>query len=342
MNRFFSKYYKVIAHVLIWSVFIVLHVNFFSSVIGTTLALKRGVLILTVYLLIFYLNWFIFVPEFYIRKKYSAFFLFAVIILIFASLSRYGIEIHYNMPIELSNNQPFISNFALRKFMFSIVPSIFVFIAGFLFKISDYYAIQTKQKNILLQQKTEAELKLLKAQLNPHFLFNALNNIYALVLTRSENAANSLMSLSQLLRYIVYDAVAEKVALDKEITYLKYYIDLEKLRFVKNKNFKIDIFVGSNNYKILPLIFIPFVENSFKHSNINKGGKINIKIQLIKNELQFICENTYSAYKKSVDQTGGIGLLNSKKRLEMLYPDKHKLSVTDENNIFLIKLNILL
>lgn len=233
-----------------------------------------------------------------------------------------------------------VPNSVLRLSGISFVTNLFVFGVSFFLKITDFYAIQTQQKDQLLQQKTEAELKLLKAQLNPHFLFNALNNIYALVLSRSENAAGSLMSLSQLLRYIIYDAAAEKVTLEKEITYLKYYIELESLRLTNKDNLKLDILVKQNNFTVMPLIFIPFVENSFKHGDINKKGRINIQMSLNRNELKFICENTFAGTVKNVDNVGGIGLMNIKKRLEMIYPQRHELEITDKDNIFRITLKI--
>ena len=192
----------------------------------------------------------------------------------------------------------------------------------------------------MLQQKTEAELKFLKAQLNPHFLFNALNNIYALVLTKSENAAGALMSLSQLLRYIIYEASEEKVLLSKEITYLKYYIELESLRLANKYNLKLDISIEENNYKIMPMLFIPFVENSFKHCNLNQDGRIYIRINLKDNELEFICENTFSEKGKNVDSITGVGLLNSKKRLEMIYPQRHILKINKQNDTFCLSLKI--
>jgi two-component system LytT family sensor kinase len=338
---FLSKYYKVIVHVIVWGVLFALQVNYLSSIKGLSTAFERGIFVFMLYLFIFYINWFTLIPRFYIKRKYLSFFLICTAILISTSFLRFGIEKYYNI-LPAMVQRPSVPNRVLRPYGFPFIANLFVFGVSFFLKIADFYAIQTQQKDQLLQQKTEAELKLLKAQLNPHFLFNALNNIYALVLSRSENAAGSLMSLSQLLRYIIYDAAAENVTLEKEITYLKYYIELESLRLTNKDNLKLGILVKQNNFTIMPLIFIPFVENSFKHSDINKKGRINIQISLNRNELKFICENTFAETVKNVDNVGGIGLMNIKKRLEMIYPQRHVLELTKKDNIFKTTLKIIL
>jgi len=339
MVKFLLRYYKVMVHILLWTVFLMLHVGYFSNVMDSGQAIERGAILVFLFMSVFYMNWLLLIPHLYIKKRYFLYFAICFLLLCLASVARAEVEKFYNVfPFMIRRRLfPFRQ---LRPFVSSFFIFIFVLIASFFLRIADYYALQSRQKNTLQQQKTEAELKLLKAQLNPHFLFNALNNIYALVLTRSEHAANSLMSLSQLLRYIIYDSVAERVSLDKEITYLKYYIELESLRLVKGANLVIDIFDEPNNLMIMPLTFIPFVENCFKHGNINQKGFINIVIKLNEQELDFLCENSYSPIAKNVDAVGGVGLANSIKRLEAIYPQRHQLSVDNSNYVFSVKLKI--
>ncbi|HAF29542.1 MAG TPA: hypothetical protein DCG75_10885 [Bacteroidales bacterium] len=339
MFKFLIKYYKVFIHILVWGIFFVLHLAYFSSIKGVSVALERGIIIIILFLFTFYFNWFFLIPKLYIKRKKLIYYFSGAALIIFITILRVSVEKHYGLYSGLIKYQ-LLSGSIFRPYILTFAINLFIFFISFLLKIVDYYTIQTYQKDLLLQQKTEAELKFLKAQLNPHFLFNALNNIYALVLTKSENAAGALMSLSQLLRYIIYEASEEKVLLSKEITYLKYYIELESLRLANRNNLKLDISIEENNNKIMPMLFIPFVENSFKHCNLNQDGRIYIRINLKDNELEFICENTFSEKGKNVDSIKGVGLLNSKKRLEMIYPQRHILKINKQNGTFCLSLKI--
>ncbi|WP_462281971.1 sensor histidine kinase [Salinivirga cyanobacteriivorans] len=338
--KFFLKYYKVLVPITLWLFFLFFSIRVFSQFIAFSDAIERGFLLIFLYVSIYYFNWFILVPRYYIKKKYLIFFAFIFILIIVSSFLRILIANHYELNLHTLNENPLIDSVVLKKAIGSFGISFFVLASSFLVRIADLYTKQVKQKELLIQQKTEAELTLLKAQLNPHFLFNALNNIYALVLTRSEFAADSLISLSQLLRYIIYDTSVEFVPLEKEIKYLKYYIELESLRLERKDNLDIKISEMDSNYYIMPMLFIPFVENGFKHSDINKDGKMKIHINMHKNELEFICENTYSLYEKNVDSVGGVGLTNSINRLDRMYHDRYNLEITDENEFFSVNLKI--
>lgn len=325
---------------MIWCVFLALQLAFFSSITGFNIALQRGIMVLSIYLFLFYVNWFFLVPRFYIPKRYNLYFLLGIALIILASGFRVAFEQHYKIVPLIAQYQEIAPHFLVRNIVLSTSLSFFVVVISFLIRIAEFYNIQERQKELLLQQKTEAELMLLKAQLNPHFLFNALNNIYALVLTRAEGAANALMSLSQLLRYIIYDAAEDKVLLDKEILYLKYYIELETLRVPDKEVINLDIEAGSDQLEIMPLVFIPFVENSFKHGEIKKGGFINISLKLRDNELEFVCENKLSEKEKVVHTTGGVGLVNSRKRLNLFYPERHKLTIDKNDDVYKLVLKI--
>lgn len=338
--RFFLKYFKVFGHITIWLFFLFFNIRIFSQLIGFSNAFERGFLLIFLYGSIFYLNWFVLIPKYYTQKKHLFYITFIFLLLIVSTSLRTYIEIYYNINVPRLSNNSLISNILLKKVIGSFLISFFVIIISYLIRIAELFINETKHKELLLKQKTEAELKLLKAQLNPHFLFNALNNIYALVLTRSEFAAESLMSLSQLLRYIIYDTSIEVVPLEKEIKFLKYYIELESLRFERKDNLDIKISLHNNNFYIMPMLFIPFVENGFKHSDINKDGKMKIHIYLHDDELEFVCENTYSLYAKNVDNVGGVGLANSIQRLDMMYQGQYKLNISNENEYYSVNLKI--
>jgi two-component system, LytTR family, sensor kinase len=182
------------------------------------------------------------------------------------------------------------------------------------------------------------ELELLKSQINPHFLFNSLNNIDSLIRTSPEDASGSLITLSEMLRYILYDTNEDKVDLQKEIVYIKNYIKLQQLRF-RDKDYVNASFPGNcNNILVAPMLFIPFIENAFKYS-INMGALpvIDIYLECTEEKLLFSCKNYY---KKEQFRQGGIGLENTKRRLELLYPGKYDLKISDENPIFKVELSI--
>ena len=198
------------------------------------------------------------------------------------------------------------------------------------------------------QQEKEAELKLLKAQLNPHFLFNTLNNLYGLSVVKSDKLPSLMLKLSDLLRYSLYETKDILVPLDKEITYLKNYIALEKIRLEDTTEINFERKGSFSDYVIAPMLLIVFVENAFKHLTAQKKQKSNVTIT-IKTEsdlLAFYCSNSIdSALNKENNLEkgkSGIGLVNVKKRLALIYPNKHQLKVqkTEEKYVVDLKLNI--
>jgi len=194
------------------------------------------------------------------------------------------------------------------------------------------------------QEEKTAELKLLKAQLNPHFLFNTLNNLYGLSVVKSDKLPNLMLKLSDLLRYSLYDTKETYVALEKELQYLENYMSLEKIRleetteiqFIKNGD------LGSK--KIAPMLFIVFVENAFKHLGTSKEEKsrVSVVIEGAASQLILKCENTTDGAGTVENNLeagkSGIGLKNAKKRLALLYPEKHQLTIVDKDNTYSVTL----
>jgi LytS/YehU family sensor histidine kinase len=185
------------------------------------------------------------------------------------------------------------------------------------------------------------ELELLKSQINPHFLFNSLNNIDSLIRTLPENASNALITLSDMLRYMIYETLSDHVLLNKEIVYINNYIKLQQLRFRNPDYIKAAFPDNCNDIHIAPMLLIPFIENAFKYA-FNKGKLpvIEISLQCSNEVLLFRCQNYYKSEKTQNERTGGVGLQNVKRRLELLYPSKHNLTITNENYIFKVELNI--
>jgi len=203
----------------------------------------------------------------------------------------------------------------------------------------DWFDTQ-KLKAELANQTQMSELALLRSQVNPHFLFNTLNNIYSLVCKKSPDAPEAIMKLSSIMRYMLYDANTDVVLLEKEIDYLESFIELQKLRIRHSDFVELRIEGEIGNKVIAPMLLIPFVENAFKHgSKTSSSPGIRIHLITAPNKITFEVTNHLKRNVVAVkDSIGGIGLQNIKRRLEILYPDKYTLETSQENDLYWIKL----
>jgi LytS/YehU family sensor histidine kinase len=191
------------------------------------------------------------------------------------------------------------------------------------------------------REKMGMELEMLKAQVHPHFLFNTLNNLYSLTLTKSQNAPLVVTHLSELLRYMLYECNEQEVPLDKEIAAIRKYVELEKLRYGPRLDVSLSCSGELSQLKIAPLILLPFIENSFKHGVSKELDQcwINLHIHADNNNLSFNLSNSCFNDKLSVIN-GGIGLQNIQKRLTLLYDGKYSLNNTHEEEIYLVRLTM--
>lgn len=193
----------------------------------------------------------------------------------------------------------------------------------------------TKLKN----EKAKTELMLLKSQVNPHFFFNMLNNLYGLVGKDAKKGQELILKLSDMMRYSIYEGEKETVTLKEEVDYLKNYIELHKMRYHK----KIDINFNcqiEEDYKVMPLLFIILLENAFKHGveRLRDNAYVNINMTTFNNEIEFTVENNFDSSEDVED--AGIGLKNLKRRLELVYPNKHKLSFSKVENVYKVQLTL--
>jgi two-component system, LytTR family, sensor kinase len=201
-----------------------------------------------------------------------------------------------------------------------------------------------RKKNDLLvleRENVASNLASLKNQINPHFLFNTLHNIDALIYENQNNASKSLVKLSNIMRYMLNDAKSDFVELEKEIEHLKDYLSLEQLRLKVDEFLKFSISGNYNGLKIAPMILTPFVENAFKHSvdsSFKNGIIINISQE--NRKLTFVCENKFDITDTDKDKSHGIGLETVKKRLNLIYGNKHELSINSDNSLFKVNLEI--
>lgn len=255
-----------------------------------------------------YINFFL-LGQFFFKKKYVAF--FALFLL---NLFLTGFIQTYVSTGGIYDYQLF-TQFSLPICSVVLFSSIFVVIHQFF--------VQVKESKQLEIDKIKNELNFLKAQFQPHFLFNTLNNIYSLTFDNSQLAGRSILQLSGLLRYVLYESESEKVDLQKEINHLKEYIELEKIRFASRMELSFNISGNASDKKIIPILLIPFLENAFKHASNKLDEKIWVTVDLIIKEdnLSFTVENSvFQEGKTQVQHSySGIGLENLKRRLSLLY-----------------------
>lgn len=231
-----------------------------------------------------------------------------------------------------------------RKMQFNVL-LIFLFTMG---SSITYFFSKNWIANELIRKQLQAnqlstEIKFLKSQINPHFLFNTLNNLFSMAQGKgNDELADGISKLSEMMRYMLYESNEEQVSLKDEIEYLQNSITLNKLRYADDEA-KVELKYPENieDLFVAPMLFIPFVENAFKHGVlIGKSSAINISILTTDKHLTFICENNNYGFVKKMDNTGGIGLENVKRRLELVYPDRHELLIKNEENKYAVTLKI--
>ena len=295
-------------------------------------------------LLFFYFNYYYLIPKFYFSHKMASYFgIIVVFLLFFLWISTYFdhpernfLDFGRRMPLHNKIPHPFPPNFDKRggpptQYSHTILVYLIGVISSLLFAINN-------QLRKVEKEKMQSELSFLKAQINPHFLFNTLNSIYALAIKKSDKTADAVVQLSELMRYIITNANDDVIALDKEINYINNFVELQKTRLgnTVNINYKVE----GNQYGkcITPLILISFIENAFKHGvNPNQNSEIKIHINIEQENLILFVSNNKV---KSSPSESGIGLQNTIERLTHLYPDTHDLTIDDNPETYNVSLKI--
>lgn len=228
----------------------------------------------------------------------------------------------------------------IDSLMVLVVICLFAVLGGLFQFFADWF--KKNQLRVELEKENyESKFALLRVQINPHFLFNTLHNIDTLIKENQNKASQSLIKLSDIMRYMLHDNQSEHVSFKKELEYIENYISLEKLR-IKNQNFiNFKIKGDYKGIRIAPMVFIPFIENAFKHSiDSDYENGILIKFTIDKDVIIFVCENYFDNSDSEKDKSHGIGLNTVKKRLELLYPSKHNLVIDKNDTIFKVTLEI--
>lgn len=346
-----SRKTRVLSHVAFW-----LSVWFFTSFVygyekqPLLIALESNLMLLPVHMLYFYTLAYIIIPKFLLKRKYIQFFAILLLFVVIMPAITRTIDIFLVEP-HIDNYLKSVGYYNWEKVMgtkwerFSNIVYYLNAIKGANFIV--WFGVAIKFFKAWYQRHQaalEAELNLLKAQIHPHFLFNTLNNLYALTLNNSSKSPEIVMGLSQILRYMLYECNVEKVPLQKDVQMLENFILLEKMRYEERLDFNFTKEGYLDRHQIAPLLLLPLVENAFKHGAGEKVGQawINIELAMEGEVLKFKINNSKpeQPVTQLVEKEGNIGLENVQRRLELIYPNAHQLKIFDEEEMFAVILKI--
>lgn len=324
---------KIGLHVVSWVLFLILPILIFPNILErwNTESCHRFYYSIASLLLVlfYYFNYYFALPRYYFKQKYFVF-LSVHIVFILGVLGLIILTSFFVGPC----NPPGIEA-SITRTVGQILPRhILVFIFSLLMTLNE------RLKSIDVQ-KTKTELQLLRAQINPHFLFNVLNTIYGQAIIKSDHTADSIEKLADLMRYSLKEANVPRVALEKEIGYLESYIALQSLRLTDKTKVKFQTKGAVNNLQIPPMLLIPFIENAFKYGVSNEiASTINIVIEIVGKELILLVENTKLTNRENIEASNQIGINNVKKRLDLIYGNRYSLNIDDGVTNYSVQLKI--
>lgn len=331
LYTFFTN--RIVSHSIIW-----LFVLIISLFIGQPSSSFIEALAIQITSLLFiagivYFNLYYLIPNFLTKNKfltYSALFVLACIII--TPLRALALFLLFNILDTPWPQMLFLSFISI--FLIASVSTVV--------KIINDWLKHTRERQELQRKTLQSELRFLKSQVNPHFLFNTLNNLYALTLKKDDRAPEIVIKLSEMMRYMLYECNEKRVPLKKEVSYIRNYLDLERLRQGKKVEINFEVIGLIGEQRVAPLMFTPFLENSFKHGlnhHISQGF-VNIQLSADEQNVQFFIENSKApALPKDPNRrSGGIGLVNVRRRLELLYPDHYDLDIDNNPNTYAVNL----
>lgn len=344
-HNLYRKVYRLVTqpavyHTFIWLSLLILY-SFFERYItgnGFFFVLSNNVLRLIILGAAVYYNIYRLVPKYLAAKKFTSYFGFFVLLVFIIT------------PIESlflymkSGNNPAMQAEIIGSLNWSFVPNFFVIGTSTLVKITIDWLKNQREKQELQTQTMQSELRFLKSQINPHFLFNTLNSLYALTLKKSDKAPDIVLKLSEMMRYMLYECNEPEVPLQKEILYIGNYLELEKLRQGGAIDIRFEVEGNVSNQKIAPLMFIPFIENCFKHGlgNTVSPGFVRIDMKVDGSNVEATIANSKpeSMPKPLHPRSGGIGLVNVRRRLNLLYPNQYSLNIEDAPDTYSVNFKI--
>ncbi len=284
---------------------------------------------------LFYLNYYIFIPKYLLKKKYGRYAIIfistAIAAILLAGLVFYIFNVN---PDRLEKEFPLISQIGpiVRANGFLML------MVSFITSISLALNNQLKQAE---KEKLSAQLSSLKSQINPHFLFNTLNSIYVTAIEKSPATAEMVQKLSEMMRYTMKDTQNDFVPLEDEIQYIHNYIDLQKVRLDDAVKLNFTVTGTVNEQQIAPMLIQPFIENAFKHGvNAEEDSLININIEVKEDDIHLLVQNNKVQVQTTTTESSGLGIENTRSRLQMLYPNHHQLQIEDGATSFTVSLHI--
>ena len=319
-------------HILVWLAATLVHAGIFSRFMPFGVSLFRATGNMASMAVIFYLNIFL-VNRFLERRRYA---IYLGLVLV-AVLFMVGVRVRFNllfpeMPISEWLRGDQVNNWRVGALATN---------AGVLMISAIYQLILNRnaaaRRTLELQaSEQEAHLQFLKAQINPHFLFNTLNNIYSLATVRSDKTADMVLRLSNLLRYVIYDGQAEKLPLSKEVDQIREYIELFRMRSETPLDIRFEVAGDLSGVRLEPMVLIPIVENCFKHCDFehNPEAFIHLSLQVEAQQIRFVAVNSKDDANRQKDSQGGVGLANIRQRLALKYPDRHQLEINGDKGRF--------
>jgi sensor histidine kinase YesM len=332
---------RILQHVLFW----VFHLVFYAILWGSfednyqqtflEEAIYLPVKIAFTYFTLYYL-----LPAFLLPGRYASFFLWLLVSSFVAGIVQRYIAFNIDYPIYYPEalKDPFFYLPKIIKMFVSIYPVTFFAVA---IKLLKYWYANQQAQQVLTQEKLRAELNFLKTQIHPHFLFNTLNNLYALTLKKSDRAPETVLKLSELINYMLYECTSDEVQLSKEIKFIRNYIDIEKMRYGDKLDVDLRVSGEVNERKIAPLILLPFVENCFKHGASEELQQSWVKITVdLQPRITIVKVENNKSSENGQSKKEGIGIQNVKRRLDLLYPGQHEIKIISGEETFLVILTI--
>ena len=347
-----SLSYKIFIQFIYWSIAWILIIMLSGSPATYSFQIKHGLFAFAGIAAIIAVNYLVLFPKLFIPKRYVLFTISGVIasILIVYFIGELQEAVWPRPgPIEFRNRrmppkalERARVNAQFVRTTFQAIPILLAYLGSTLLEIVQISNQREKEAILLKNQSMESEMKFLKSQVNPHFLFNAINNIYSQAVLKNDEAPKNLLKLSNMLRYMLYECNSDFISLGREIEYIKNYVDLFMLKESEGMNIKLELPEEGTHLKIAPLLFIPFIENAFKHSNVEDldHGWIQIEMKVSGEQLHFKMENSIPRQPVRKDRVGGIGLQNVKRRIELLYPGRHTLMIDENEKRYLVRLQI--
>lgn len=331
------KEHPVPFHIVFWIGYFLVGMSIFLSAYPWVQAVERVGIGMLFHAFLIYVNVYWAFPRFFKKGFYVGHYLILAILVTLTSWLRVKLDIWLDLPNELVN----MEFGSLAHFGSKVLAGALVLSFSSSFRYLEDYFDQVQLQQELKNYKLEAELKLLKAQINPHFLFNSLNNIYSMAITNTRETGPMILKLSEMMRYMLYESNEDKVQLSKEIDYLNNYIALQQLKTERPQSIVLDVKGDINAATIAPMLLIPFWENSIKHGNVHQSKDAWAKGSIVVSSgmLVFELRNTLGI-KGAKDAMGGIGLDNVRKRLEMLYKGKYRLDIEETDSLFSVHLEI--